>query len=347
MVKPAILWALAIVAGLAAVSGARAASPAVDIERAFKDMETRLCQSIPSRKCKRKAPRRKVASKKTVAEVARPKPAKSKPAAKPASEEAELKWKDLPPLPKQKPKTAISGDAEAPRETVIAMTPPAFRQEPVQEEGVSEKSDLPDQPGATPPKPNPAVRVVVNTPEAEPSPAPKQASQTPDSGSCFSKLKSMRVDFLPQPAGRGSCSVAEAVLLRSVSVGRREVKLPDRPIVNCAFALKFAEWVKATGVPLSRLYTGPGYQCRGRNGASSGKLSEHGHGNAVDIERMQLANGQVLWVKNARSEATLQGMRKLACQHFTTVLGPGANAAHAEHFHLDLATRRGGYRICE
>ena len=40
-------------------------------------------------------------------------------------------------------------------------------------------------------------------------------------------------------------------------------------------------------------------------------------------------------------------IRKGACDYFTTVLGPGSNAAHATHFHLDMQFRRGGYRLGE
>jgi hypothetical protein len=29
------------------------------------------------------------------------------------------------------------------------------------------------------------------------------------------------------------------------------------------------------------------------------------------------------------------------------VLGPGSDGYHEEHVHVDLAERRGGYRICE
>jgi hypothetical protein len=42
-------------------------------------------------------------------------------------------------------------------------------------------------------------------------------------------------------------------------------------------------------------------------------------------------------------------MRQAACGWFTTVLGPGADAAHAEHVHFDVL-RHGAsdnYRICE
>jgi hypothetical protein len=29
------------------------------------------------------------------------------------------------------------------------------------------------------------------------------------------------------------------------------------------------------------------------------------------------------------------------------VLGPGSDAFHDDHLHLDLAERRGGYRLCQ
>ena len=35
-----------------------------------------------------------------------------------------------------------------------------------------------------------------------------------------------------------------------------------------------------------------------------------------------------------------------ACRHFGTVLGPEANEAHRNHFHLDMAERK-VKRICE
>jgi hypothetical protein len=42
-------------------------------------------------------------------------------------------------------------------------------------------------------------------------------------------------------------------------------------------------------------------------------------------------------------------LRTSACGYFTTVLGPGSNEAHKNHFHFDLALhgRSDNYRICE
>jgi len=40
-------------------------------------------------------------------------------------------------------------------------------------------------------------------------------------------------------------------------------------------------------------------------------------------------------------------VRKSVCAHFTTVLGPGSDGYHENHIHVDLAERRGGYRMCQ
>jgi hypothetical protein len=47
--------------------------------------------------------------------------------------------------------------------------------------------------------------------------------------------------------------------------------------------------------------------------------------------------------------AFLAAVRTTACGYFLTVLGPGSDAAHAEHLHVDLGLhgRTANYRICE
>jgi hypothetical protein len=141
------------------------------------------------------------------------------------------------------------------------------------------------------------------------------------------------------------------------------VKLPDGPTFNCGFASKFASWMKAEASPIvmkatnakiTSIGTGPGFQCRGRNGDSTAKTSEHGFGNAVDIERIKLDNGETIVIKDAMTigakyQPVLATLRASGCQYFTTVLGPGANAAHAEHFHFDLARRGklGNHSMCQ
>jgi hypothetical protein len=43
----------------------------------------------------------------------------------------------------------------------------------------------------------------------------------------------------------------------------------------------------------------------------------------------------------------LRGAHKTACTVFDTVLGPEANNAHRNHFHLDMADRVANTKICE
>ena len=88
------------------------------------------------------------------------------------------------------------------------------------------------------------------------------------------------------------------------------------------------------------------------------RFSEHGFANALDITGFELENGdQVLverdWIgdfagskgsslqsnKPEQSKKVgefLKHAHELACERFTTVLGPASDPHHSNHFHLDL-----------
>ena len=195
-------------------------------------------------------------------------------------------------------------------------------------------------------------------------PAP-DAIEMPADPTCLATLKIKGVNFetVPQPPGLPACIVVQPVKLKSIQLNGLVLKLPDQPTLNCAFALRLVSWLQMSGGPiaalkegsqLSELNTGPGFQCRGRNGDISAKISEHGFGNAVDVERMKFSDGKVFLVhdapdSNSAAFETLKAFRASACTSFTTVLGPGANEAHREHFHFDFAVhgKSGTFRICE
>jgi hypothetical protein len=106
------------------------------------------------------------------------------------------------------------------------------------------------------------------------------------------------------------------------------------------------------GKELKSVRTGPGFECRYRNRATTGKLSAHAEGLAVDIAGFDLADGSAVRVEpdgdNGPNPA-LAAVRTAACGWFTTVLGPGSDAAHQDHLHVDII-RHGSsdrYRICE
>jgi hypothetical protein len=82
-------------------------------------------------------------------------------------------------------------------------------------------------------------------------------------------------------------------------------------------------------------------------------MSEHATGNAVDIMALGLADKRQIGIvavadKLNPDHRLLMALRLTACGYFTTVLGPGANTAHA-NYHLDLGVHgtSGNYRICE
>lgn len=182
---------------------------------------------------------------------------------------------------------------------------------------------------------------------------------------CLTSLRRSGVEFdaLATTVGDGRCHVDVPVRLHAVHTAEGEIALPDSPILNCQFARQFALWLSDTGaalvsthldIKLAKITTGPGYECRGRNGDASAKLSEHATGNAVDITTITTADGRRIHISDAGNAASpsykvLRGLRTTACGYFTTVLGPGSNAAHAEHFHFDMGMhgKSRNYRICE
>ncbi|MEP7173460.1 MAG: extensin family protein [Aestuariivirga sp.] len=186
---------------------------------------------------------------------------------------------------------------------------------------------------------------------------PKDIIRKDDTESCFQMLRAMGAKFTVAAAtvDYGKCSVENPVNLRSVTVKQNTISLQEAPLLNCKFALQFSKWLSESGAPIlsaqldspvERISTGPGFECRGRNGDGTAKVSEHGYGNAVDISTFRLRNGKTLHVGDS---TLLPGVRASACGYFTTVLGPGANAAHAAHFHFDMGAhgKSGNYRICQ
>ena len=159
-------------------------------------------------------------------------------------------------------------------------------------------------------------------------------------------------EVIPDIAGPGGCGVIGAVRVKSVA----GIRLTTQPTIDCNTAKALRRWVTDGIVPAVG-DTGGGvvalrvmghYTCRNRVGGSStnNKLSEHGRGRAVDIGGIQLRNGRELTVLTDWNKGTagqqLKAMWKAACGPFGTVLGPSANAAHRDHFHVDTARYRNG-----
>lgn len=105
------------------------------------------------------------------------------------------------------------------------------------------------------------------------------------------------------------------------------------------------------GQPMIELVTFGSFSCRPMNNRSGARLSEHSFANAIDVKAFRFADGRTITVaKGWRGAAEEQGfLREVlhgACNRFNTVLGPGSDALHYDHFHFDLARHSGNRRIC-
>ena len=346
-------------------STSHAASPSIELKRIFTKMDRQLCQSLSLANCKRVATKKKSKAKTAIGR-AKAKPVKSKPAPVEISKENKAKDAEIAPVAK------LSGKDMAPTLPVEKLNTPLPTLKPT---SVLPQAKVPPIP--TPvakkllPEKQPETKVVVLLPPVElpPKLVPPSVHGMPDGTlvgeACYDSLRKLGVNFtqLTTQVGTGLCSVSNAVQVQSVTNGDDVVKLSDQPTFNCGFAFKFASWLKveaspivtrSTGKTIAALGTGPGYQCRGRNGDITAKLSEHAFGNAVDIERIKLSDGEIIEVKDAitlgaKFQPTLAALRATACQYFTTILGPGTNAAHATHFHFDLERRgkKGNHSMCQ
>ncbi len=176
---------------------------------------------------------------------------------------------------------------------------------------------------------------------------------------CRTELRRLGVAFrdVARIADGPTCGIDYPIELSGLASGvsvRPAVKL------NCQVTLAFAKWVKFELVPSSRfrylsgverITPMGGYSCRKMNSRSSNPWSEHARGNAIDIGTITLKNGKEIDVRKKsffafREKGLLKAVRSDSCKYFSTVLGPGSDPNHWNHFHFDLRTRKSGYRHC-
>lgn len=174
---------------------------------------------------------------------------------------------------------------------------------------------------------------------------------------CMAVLARAAYDLEPgEPVRKGPCGAPAPVLLRGLP-GEPAVKITRPATVTCGFAATLREWVDRVlqptararlGAPVIRIRLMGSYTCRRRYNAPDTRISQHARAKAIDIAAFQTADGQTVsvlehWPGDDERAAFLRDIHTGACQIFDTVLGPRANAAHANHFHFDIGS--GG--VCE
>jgi hypothetical protein len=219
----------------------------------------------------------------------------------------------------------------------------------------------------------------IDLPDAAPMPAVRPADAPPrrDAGPRFPvllpiskeqaevaealcKMVLAKEKLLAEPAlaamWDNGCGAVGQITIRAIKLkDGNEVTLRPSALIRCETAETFADWVREELVPatrslggVARIEVAASYHCRPRNNVRGAQMSEHGRANAIDIRAIVMKDGRRFGVDLPETPLQLLAeLRRGACARFTTVLGPGSDGYHENHFHMDLAQRRGGYRLCQ
>jgi hypothetical protein len=197
--------------------------------------------------------------------------------------------------------------------------------------------------------------------------AERPAWRTQAENVCLSRglvKSSACIEPRPEISGPGICGMTHPFKVSALADGAISL---DKPLtIDCSMIPAIEAWLEQVVQPVAQARFGQrvvgleafgAYSCRSVDNIAGARLSEHAFGNAVDVSGFRLADGREIviareWKKTDTQEsAFLHEAHAGACQHFTTVLGPGADVFHYNHFHLDLAmhgaTNTGPRRYCK
>lgn len=300
-------------------------------------------------------------------------PVERQPETKAPEPEASVPADDRPiagpanvPSPRPRPEVAATGAATPTNEVqpAVAAASPVVADEPVRsgkppEPPVVAKASRPAADTASVPTagaaavdiPSPRLRSAAKPPvrSAKLTELPPNSGDR-QSGSCRRNLRSLGITSVSvAPIHKGNCGIAAPIKVSSLDHG--SIALTTDATLTCRTANALATWMTESVEPAAEQYlksrvTGirvaASYHCRTRNGVPGAKLSEHAKGNAIDISAVRVEG--VGWIEVGKSKGMaanrfMRAIRKSACGPFTTVLGPGSDRYHSDHFHLDVATR--------
>lgn len=155
---------------------------------------------------------------------------------------------------------------------------------------------------------------------------------------------------LPPINQKFGCGLEHPFKIAALADGQVSIQPAAR--LGCPMNVALNKWVREVvqpaamqiyGQPVTGLKNIASYGCRTRNNKKGAPLSEHSFGNGLDIKAFYLADGREIdvrshWRKGSpQDRAFLRAAHGGACGTFKTVLGPGSDSYHEDHFHLDLA----------
>ncbi|WDG43765.1 extensin family protein [Pseudomonas synxantha] len=129
-----------------------------------------------------------------------------------------------------------------------------------------------------------------------------------------------------------------------------DVVLSSSFLASCPLAVAFALFERHSLQPAAQAIFGQrvsrvehlgSFACRNVYNRAEGRLSQHASANALDIAGFRLADGRSIsvlkdWPGEGDGARFLRRVRDGACDDFNVVLSPDYNAAHRNHFHLDM-----------
>ncbi|WP_082924513.1 extensin family protein [Croceicoccus pelagius] len=168
---------------------------------------------------------------------------------------------------------------------------------------------------------------------------------------CRRELAEQGADFVPLDdlLTGGGCSSTNAVTLFHLAGDNGRFEVTNAKRIACPLSQTVAAWARygvdraarqMLGSGIVRIETFGSYNCR--NVAGSSRRSAHSNANALDVSGFVLADGRRITVKDDWDGGTemerrfLRVVQASACKRFGTVLGPEYNAAHEDHFHVEL-----------
>lgn len=159
----------------------------------------------------------------------------------------------------------------------------------------------------------------------------------------------LRVTRLADSTPHPGCPVENAVHIQGARVG-----LSSSFMATCPLAVSFALFERhglqpaaqaVFGQPVTRVEHVGSFACRSI--AGSQRPSQHSYANALDMVGFRLRDGQHIsvlrdWPREDDKARFLRLVQEAACDSFNVTLGPEYNAAHRDHFHVDM----GMWRMC-
>lgn len=174
-----------------------------------------------------------------------------------------------------------------------------------------------------------------------------------DPALCQQALQSSQLRYRAQADSPAS---AKCPLSNVWRIEGGQARLSSNFLASCPLAVAYALFERHGLQPVAQRVLGQpvvqvdhlgSFACRNVYNRKAGRLSQHASANALDIAGFRLRDGQRIalardWQGTGDKAVFLREVHQAACEHFSTVLGPQYNAAHRDHFHVDM----GRWQVC-